>query len=116
MAAIISVHILVAGITGLSIVGVSTFVQDLFYGGAARDRREAVANCTRQRREDGVTSAGARRVLLALKGDVKRFGQPLKDEVFSVTGTVDDNEVALAIKGDQRMVPDVAPVVDTLAG
>jgi ribose transport system permease protein len=31
---IISVYFLVTGITGLSIVGVSTFVQDLFYGGA----------------------------------------------------------------------------------
>jgi len=32
--AMISVYFLVTGITGLSIVGVSTFVQDLFYGGA----------------------------------------------------------------------------------
>lgn len=31
---IISVYFLVTGITGLSIIGVSTFVQDLFYGGA----------------------------------------------------------------------------------
>ena len=31
---IISVYFLVTGITGLSILGVSTFVQDLFYGGA----------------------------------------------------------------------------------
>jgi ribose transport system permease protein len=31
---IVSVYFLVTGITGLSIVGVSTFVQDLFYGGA----------------------------------------------------------------------------------
>jgi ribose transport system permease protein len=30
----ISVYFLVTGITGLSILGVSTFVQDLFYGGA----------------------------------------------------------------------------------
>jgi ribose transport system permease protein len=32
--AMISVYFLVTGITGLSILGVSTFVQDLFYGGA----------------------------------------------------------------------------------
>ncbi len=32
--AMISVYFLVTGITGLSIIGVSTFVQDLFYGGA----------------------------------------------------------------------------------
>jgi ribose transport system permease protein len=32
--ALISVYFLVTGITGLSILGVSTFVQDLFYGGA----------------------------------------------------------------------------------
>jgi ribose transport system permease protein len=31
---IISVYFLVTGITGLSILGISTFVQDLFYGGA----------------------------------------------------------------------------------
>jgi ribose transport system permease protein len=31
---IVSVYFLVTGITGLSILGVSTFVQDLFYGGA----------------------------------------------------------------------------------
>ena len=31
---IVSVYFLVTGITGLSIVGISTFVQDLFYGGA----------------------------------------------------------------------------------
>jgi ribose transport system permease protein len=31
---IISVYFLVTGITGLSIIGLSTFVQDLFYGGA----------------------------------------------------------------------------------
>ena len=31
---VISVYFLVTGITGLSILGVSTFVQDLFYGGA----------------------------------------------------------------------------------
>jgi ribose transport system permease protein len=31
---VISVYFLVTGITGLSIIGVSTFVQDLFYGGA----------------------------------------------------------------------------------
>jgi ribose transport system permease protein len=31
---LISVYFLVTGITGLSILGVSTFVQDLFYGGA----------------------------------------------------------------------------------
>jgi ribose transport system permease protein len=30
----ISVYFLVTGITGLSILGVSTFIQDLFYGGA----------------------------------------------------------------------------------
>jgi len=32
--AMISVYFLVTGITGLSIIGVSSFVQDLFYGGA----------------------------------------------------------------------------------
>ena len=32
--ATIAVYFLVTGITGLSILGVSTFVQDLFYGGA----------------------------------------------------------------------------------
>jgi ribose transport system permease protein len=32
--AMIAVYFLVTGITGLSILGVSTFVQDLFYGGA----------------------------------------------------------------------------------
>lgn len=32
--AMVSVYFLVTGITGLSILGVSTFVQDLFYGGA----------------------------------------------------------------------------------
>lgn len=32
--ALISVYFLVTGITGLSILGMSTFVQDLFYGGA----------------------------------------------------------------------------------
>ena len=31
---VIAVYFLVTGITGLSILGVSTFVQDLFYGGA----------------------------------------------------------------------------------
>ena len=31
---VIAVYFLVTGITGLSIMGVSTFVQDLFYGGA----------------------------------------------------------------------------------
>ena len=31
---VISVYFLVTGITGLSILGVSNFVQDLFYGGA----------------------------------------------------------------------------------
>jgi len=31
---VIAVYFLVTGITGLSIIGVSTFVQDLFYGGA----------------------------------------------------------------------------------
>jgi ribose transport system permease protein len=31
---VISVYFLVTGITGLSILGVSTFIQDLFYGGA----------------------------------------------------------------------------------
>ncbi len=30
----IAVYFLVTGITGLSILGISTFVQDLFYGGA----------------------------------------------------------------------------------
>lgn len=50
---IISVYFLVTGITGLSILGVSTFVQDLFYGGAlvvavtlsqiARGREERLA-------------------------------------------------------------------------
>ena len=32
--ATIAVYFLVTGITGLSILGISTFVQDLFYGGA----------------------------------------------------------------------------------
>jgi ribose transport system permease protein len=32
--AMISVYFLITGITGLSILGVSTFIQDLFYGGA----------------------------------------------------------------------------------
>lgn len=32
--AVIAVYFLVTGITGLSILGISTFVQDLFYGGA----------------------------------------------------------------------------------
>jgi ribose transport system permease protein len=31
---LIAVYLLVTGITGLSILGISTFVQDLFYGGA----------------------------------------------------------------------------------
>ena len=31
---VIAVYFLVTGITGPSIVGISTFVQDLFYGGA----------------------------------------------------------------------------------
>jgi ribose transport system permease protein len=31
---VIAVYFLVTGITGLSILGISTFVQDLFYGGA----------------------------------------------------------------------------------
>ena len=30
----IAVYFLVTGITGLSILGIDTFVQDLFYGGA----------------------------------------------------------------------------------
>jgi ribose transport system permease protein len=30
----IAVYLLVTGITGLSILGIDTFVQDLFYGGA----------------------------------------------------------------------------------
>ena len=31
---IVAVYFLVTGVTGLSILGISTFVQDLFYGGA----------------------------------------------------------------------------------
>jgi hypothetical protein len=51
--AMISVYFLVTGITGLSILGVSTFVQDLFYGGAG-DRSDAIADCARARRAAGV--------------------------------------------------------------
>ena len=32
--AVIAVYLLVTGITGLSMMGISSFVQDLFYGGA----------------------------------------------------------------------------------
>ena len=41
---VIAVYFLVTGITGLSILGVSTFVQDLFYGGAL-----IVADASRER-------------------------------------------------------------------
>jgi ribose transport system permease protein len=30
----VAVYFLITGITGLSVLGISTFVQDLFYGGA----------------------------------------------------------------------------------
>ena len=46
---IISVYFLVTGITGLSILGVSTFVQDLFYGGALVIAVTLVADRARSR-------------------------------------------------------------------
>ena len=51
---------------------------------------------------------------LIWRSDLKWFGEPLEDQVFTPSGPVDDQKDAIAVQRGEREMPDAASVVDAL--